>query len=50
MKKSTVFLLSATFLLLGIVAGFLFSPVKHGVSIGNHSGNQVSPKQYKDFI
>ena len=39
MKKSSVFLLSTTLLFLGVIIGFLSSPVKHGISIGNHSGN-----------
>ncbi|HEX3037551.1 MAG TPA: hypothetical protein VHO94_00980 [Oscillospiraceae bacterium] len=39
MKKSTCFLLTALFFLLGIVTGFMFSPVKHGINIGNNSGN-----------
>lgn len=37
MKKSSAFALSFILLLVGIIAGFLLSPVKHG--IGNHSGN-----------
>ena len=39
MKKSTMFLLCSTMLLLGTVAGFLLAPVKAGVSIGNDAGN-----------
>lgn len=38
-KKSTCFLLTALFFLLGMVAGFLAAPVKGGVNIGNNSGN-----------
>ena len=37
MKKSSAFALSFILLLVGIITGFLLSPVKHG--IGNHSGN-----------
>ncbi len=49
MKKSTGFLLSTAMLLLGIIVGFLFSPVKGGLNIGNNSGNQY-PKsdEYDD--
>lgn len=39
MRKSTGILLSATMLLLGIILGFLLSPIKGGLSIGNNSGN-----------
>lgn len=43
MKKSTIVLLSTTMLLLGIVIGFLTSPVKHGINVGNRSGNHGIP-------
>jgi hypothetical protein len=49
MKKSNGFLLSAVFLLLGLVIGFLISPVKHGISFKNHCENQVLPNQDDDF-
>ncbi len=39
MKKTTAFLLATTGFLAGVITGFLFAPVKHGVSIGNHNGN-----------
>lgn len=39
MNKREAFFLSAFMLFLGIVIGFLSSPVKHGLSIGNNSGN-----------
>jgi hypothetical protein len=37
MKKSTVFFISATMLLVGVIIGFLTSPVKRGISVGNRS-------------
>ena len=40
MNKGTAILLSVTMLFLGIIVGFLFSPVKGGVNIGNNSGNE----------
>ena len=39
MKRSTAFLLAALTLMTGMVLGFLFSPVKGGIHIGNNSGN-----------
>lgn len=48
MRKSTGFLLSAAMLLLGIIVGFLFSPVKGGLSIGNNSGNQYPESEEYD--
>lgn len=39
MKKKSPVLLCTTFFLLGVVLGFLFAPIKNGVSIGNNSGN-----------
>lgn len=39
MKKSTLFLLCSTMLLLGTILGFLFAPVKGGFSIGSNNGN-----------
>lgn len=39
MSKLTGFLLSATFLCLGMLLGILLAPVKNGFSIGNNSGN-----------
>lgn len=39
MKKSTCFLLTSLFFLLGIVSGFLLAPSKGGFNIGNNSGN-----------
>lgn len=39
MNKREAFFLSAFMLFLGVVIGFLCSPVKHGLSIGNNSGN-----------
>lgn len=40
MRKSTGILLSVVMLLLGIIMGFLFSPIKGGLNIGNNSGNE----------
>jgi len=42
MNKGTAILLSATMFFLGIIVGFLFSPIKSGLnmSIGNNSGNE----------
>lgn len=39
MKKSTVILASLLGLFVGIVIGFLISPVKNGLEIGNNNGN-----------
>ena len=39
MEKIIRFLLATTFLFMGIVIGFLWSPVKNGVYCGNNSGN-----------
>lgn len=38
-KKSTLFLLCSTMLILGTVLGFLLAPIKKGVYIGNNNGN-----------
>jgi hypothetical protein len=43
MKKSTVFFLSTTLLLLGIIIGFLGAPAKHGFFMGNHGGKRGFP-------
>ena len=39
MKKSTAILISTICFLSGIIIGFLFAPIKKGISIGNNSGN-----------
>lgn len=39
MNKSFVCVLSAMFLLLGVVIGFLMAPIKKGVYCGNNNGN-----------
>lgn len=39
MKKSTLFLLCSTMLLLGTVAGFFLAPIKQGLSIASNNGN-----------
>lgn len=36
MKKSTIFWMSSAFLLIGVIIGFLISPVKKGMYNGNH--------------
>ena len=42
MKRSTAFLFAALTLMTGMVLGFLFSPVKGGISIGNNNGNTTA--------
>lgn len=42
MKKSTICLLCSTMLLFGTLLGFLLSPIKKGLYIGNNSGNTNS--------
>ena len=37
--KLTLILLSVVCFLLGVVLGFLLSPVKKGIAIGNNNGN-----------
>lgn len=39
MEKTIKILLACTFLFLGIIIGFLCSPVKRGVYCGNNNGN-----------
>jgi hypothetical protein len=39
LKKSEIFLLSSTMLLLGTMIGFLLAPAKNGVRCGNNNGN-----------
>ena len=39
MKKSTIFWLCSAMILLGTVLGFLLSPAKKGLYIGNNNGN-----------
>jgi hypothetical protein len=36
MKKGSVFAVTSIFFLLGIIIGFLFSPIKNGVYAGNN--------------
>lgn len=48
MKKSTVALLCSTMLLLGTLLGFLLSPIKKGLYIGNNSGNNNNGKNPLD--
>jgi len=43
LKKLTGLLLALTSLFVGIILGFLLSPVKHGINIGNDSGNSHLP-------
>ncbi|MBR2175522.1 MAG: hypothetical protein IJ861_01070 [Clostridia bacterium] len=48
MKKSTVILIALVAFFVGVVGGFSFSPVKHGINIdveiGNNSGNKTIHK------
>ncbi len=39
MRKLTAFLMCTTLFSFGVILGFLLSPVKEGISIGNNSGN-----------
>ena len=39
MKKSEVVLMSLCSFFFGVILGFLISPVKKGIDIGNNSGN-----------
>lgn len=39
MEKTVKILFAIIFLLLGVIIGFLWSPVKRGVYCGNHNGN-----------
>lgn len=41
MKRSTAFLLSAVSLFFGVIIGFLISPVKHEIEIGNNIGDNI---------
>lgn len=40
MKKLTAFLLGTTLFFSGLTLGFLLSPIKKGIFIGNNSGNK----------
>ncbi|NLT15662.1 MAG: hypothetical protein GXY05_15150 [Clostridiales bacterium] len=40
MKKLTAFLLSMSLFFTGVTLGFLLSPIKKGIYIGNNSGNK----------
>lgn len=44
MKKRTGFMLSLIFLMLGIIIGFLISPVKQGFGNNNGNGNNYFGK------
>lgn len=51
MEKAIRILLASTFLFLGIIIGFLLSPVKKGVFCGNYNGNvygDVPPEESGD--
>ncbi|MEM1483272.1 hypothetical protein V6615_00180 [Oscillospiraceae bacterium PP1C4] len=39
MEKTIKFLLATTFLFLGIIIGFMWSPAKKGIYCGNNNGN-----------
>ncbi len=42
MKKTTAILLAFSALLFGVVCGFLISPIKKGIEVGNNSGNSTT--------
>lgn len=46
MEKREIFTLSALAFSMGVVVGFLISPVKNG--IGNNSGNNIKNYYYKE--
>lgn len=39
MRKSTAILTSALCFFIGIIVGFAFAPIKHGLSISNNGNN-----------
>ena len=41
MRKSTFILTASLCFFIGVVLGFVFAPVKQGISIGNNSGNYI---------
>ena len=47
MKKMTVALWTLFAFFFGAFIGFLIAPVKHGVYIGNNSGNTLAPADGK---
>ena len=47
MKKREIFMLAALTLSMGVVLGFLLSPVKQG--IGNNAGNSTNNYYDKDY-
>jgi len=50
MSKNFVCVLSAMFLFLGIIIGFLLAPAKKGVYCGNHNGNHyITPPNEPDW-
>lgn len=46
MEKREIFTLSALAFSMGVVVGFLISPVKNGM--GNNSGNNIKNYYYKE--
>ncbi len=50
MKKSTAALLSFCCFLLGIIVGFLISPIKDGVHCGNNNGNTTVYNSDKENV
>lgn len=48
MKKSTAALLSFCCFLMGVIVGFLLSPIKDGVHCGNNNGNTTVYNSRKD--
>jgi hypothetical protein len=52
MKKSTVFMLCTTLFFVGTTLGFILSPIKKGIYIGNNNGNRdggLSMKKFEDI-
>lgn len=49
MKKLTAFLLGSTLFFAGITIGFILSPIKKGIYVGNNSGNKDSGFGVKKF-
>ena len=52
MKKSTAVLLALNALLAGVLTGFILSPVKHGITLGDNNGignnNRIRKKNVDD--
>jgi hypothetical protein len=46
MKKSEVFFITLCGFLSGVIIGFLMSPIKKGVKMGNNCGNTTNHYHY----